>query len=285
MKKILPLLVAVGIVSLFSCNKEYSLENGGGGSANIIGADCRIAKIAYVDSASGVGTGSIAAIINTLDKLTDVTKFDSLTATIDYTAMPVYIGDSVFINADEYFTLDPTTKRVKYFHGLVDPTNPSSLQFDETFTYDAGGYLISKSYELAIFPGAPVVVVNYTYAGNNLTQMSATDLTTGSLITTADITFYSNIAPKNFIYLFPDEDTYAEWNQFLNFGKRSLNAVKDLKVRYYDPGNVVRDSAVSLFKTYTRSVDNYITSVIMTGSDQPSIPADAGKLVFSYHCK
>lgn len=294
MKKLfIPFVCVMAVVSFFSCKKEYSLENGSNAAnANIIGTDCRIAKIVFGDSATGVGRGSLSATINTSDKAIDVTKFDSLTATIDYNATPVYLADTVFINADEYYVVDITTARVKKFRGLVDPTNPFSLKFDIYFTYDASGYLINKSYELVMFPGFPVQNVNYTYnAVGNLTHMEETDLTAGGdFVSTADVTYYdivpfNAIAPKNFIYIFPDEEDYAAFTQFLNFGKRTTNAIKSLKVYYYDPGNVVRDSAVSSFKSYTKSADNYITSVIMTGDDQPSIPAEAGKLKFGYKCK
>lgn len=293
MKKLfIPFFSAILLLSFFSCEKEYSLENGSNTNSNIIGANCRIAKIIFADSASGVGTGSLTATINTSDKAVDVTKFDSLTATIDYNATPFYQADTVFINADEYYVVDIASARVKKFRGLVDPTNPFSLKFDITFTYDAAGYLINKSYELALFPGFPVQNVNYTYnALGNLTHMEETDLTAGGdFVSTADVTYYdfvpvNSISGKNFIYIFPDEEDYAEFTQFLNFGKRTTHVIKGLKVYYYDPGNMVRDSAVSTFKNYTKSADGYITSVIMTGDDQPCIPAEAGRLKFGYKCK
>ena len=101
----------------------------------------------------------------------------------------------------------------------------------------------------------------------------------------ADLTYYSNIAPKNYMYLFPDESTYAEFNQFYNFGNKPTNAVKTIKLRYFDPGNVPVDSAVSQFNSYILSRDNYVVSVYMLGDDQSSIPAAEGKLTFSYKCK
>lgn len=287
MKKLLPLFFAFAIIAFFSCEKELSLENGGNvTNNNIIGADCRITKIVYADSASGLGKGSLAAIINSTDKTVDVTLFDSITATIDYNSLPVYVGDTIYINADEYFVMDAGTFRVNKFHGLIDPTNPFSAQFDEAFTYDASGYLVAKLFSGPLINfGIPYLAVSYTYSGGNLTGMTEIDLTTGNLNKDAQLTYYNINAPKNFLYLFPDEDSYAEYTQFLNFGKRPTNAVQNLKIRYYDPGNILKDSLVSAFNTYSKSVDNYVTSVIMSGDDQPSIPAVAGKLKFSYKCK
>lgn len=286
MKKLLPLLVVTAVVALFSCKKEYSLENGGNlTNPLIIGADCRISKISYLDSASEVGKGSLTATINLLDQTVDITKFDSLSSTIDFNAALTYFGDTIYINPDEYFIIDIITKHVKSFHGLIDPTVPGSLQFDADYIYDPAGYLVQKSYSLTLFPGFPYFLVTYTYAGGNLVHMASNELTTGDLVSDADVDYYPLLSPKNYLYLFPDELAYANFNQFINFGKRPTNAVKNLKVRYYDPGNVLRDSTVSSFKNYIMSRDNYVLSVLMRGDDQYSIPADSSKLVFSYKCK
>jgi hypothetical protein len=286
MKKGLLFFVIV-FVTITSCQKEYSSENGGNnsGSSTIIGADCRISKIAFTDSASGSGIGSISAIINASDNATDITLFDSLTLTIDFNSAPQYFSDTIAIDPDQYFVIDNATKRIKLLHGLIDPTVPGSPEFDVNYFYDASGYLITKFYSFSLLPGFPYQQVTYTYTGGNLTHMVTDDLFTSDMIKDADLTFYSNISPKNYLYLFPDEDTYAEYNQFYNFGKKSTNAVKSLKLRYYNPGNVLVDSAVSSFNTYIMSRDNYVVSVYMLGDDQACIPAAEGKLNFSYKCK
>src|SRR5205085_2501433 len=100
---------------------------------------------------------------------------------------------------------------------------------------------------------------------------SEIDLTTGDPVSDADLTFFSSVTPKNYLYLFPDENDLTEYTQFYNFGKRSLNGVKSMTVRYYDPGGTVSDSAVSLFSNYQMSLDNYVLKVVMSGDDQLSI--------------
>ncbi|MEI9958834.1 MAG: hypothetical protein WDM90_21550 [Ferruginibacter sp.] len=68
------LLYCVIVITAFTaCQKEYSAENGGDTSGTIIGADCRISKIAYSDSATGTGIGSINATIDGSDMVTDIT--------------------------------------------------------------------------------------------------------------------------------------------------------------------------------------------------------------------
>ena len=280
------LLTFVILATLTSCKKEYSLENGGDASPLIVGANCRISQIAYYDSASGVPLGSIAAKINAKDTVTEITKFDSLAFTILFYTPITYSIDTVRINADEYFLADLVSGgRISRLHGLTDPTDPFSPQFDADYTYDAAGHLTTKTYSFTGSPAFPYYEVDYRYTGGNLTSIMATDFFTGELVQDAVIDYYSNITPKNYLYLFPDELTYTHYNQFFNFGKKTTNAVKNLKVRYYDPGNIVRDSTVSNFATYIMSRDNYVLSVYMNGDDQFSIPADAGKLNFYYKCK
>jgi hypothetical protein len=286
MNKLRPLLFAAILFALFSCEKEYSSENIGSDSEFIVGIDCRISKIVYTDTAGvGTGLGSIEANINNLDIVTKLTEFDSLSNTIKFITDPVYRNDSVYINADEYFIVDANKKVIK-MHGLIDPTDPFSLQFDVFYVYNATGYLVTKNYFLTGSPTTPFYRVDYTYAGgSNLTRMTAVNLPSGDLSMDADLTYYSLTVPRRFIYTFPDEIKYPQFTQFFNFGSKNFNAVKDMKVRTYDPGNVVRDSLVSSFSNYRMSNDTYILSVQMGGDDQPSIPALAGKLSFSYKCK
>ncbi|MBL7701882.1 MAG: hypothetical protein JNM14_06500 [Ferruginibacter sp.] len=291
MKKLLPLVLAAILISLFSCEKEYSNENTGGGSDLIVGVDCRISKIVYTDTSGtsiglpGTGLGSIAADIDNLDIVTEIRLYDSLAAVLEYWGQPVYRNDTVYISPDEYFVAD-ANKRITKMHGLIDPTDPFSLQFDVFYAYNTAGYLVTKTYFLTTTPTVPFYKVDYTYAGGgNLAHMAAVNLPSGDLNMDADITYYNLTVPRRFIYLFPDEVNYAQFTQFFNFGAKNFNAPKEMKVRNYDPGNVVRDSLVSTFSNYRMSNDTYILSVQMGGDDQPSIPALAGKLSFSYKCK
>ncbi len=285
--KVLYVGLLILTVVLSSCLKEFSNEGDDTPGGIIIGADCRISKIAYTDSASGTGLGSISAVINSSDEVTDVTRFDSLSLTIDFNSIPQYFanGDTVYIDPDQYFVRIAGTKLVKLFHGFVDPTVPGSPEYDVNYVYDGNGKLAQKLYNYTLLPGITYQEVTYNYASGNLISMTNIDAFTGDLISDATLTYYTNIAPKNFMYLFPDENTLPSYSQFFNFGGRPANAVKSLKVRYYDPGNIAVDSTVSDFKGYVMSRDNYVLSTYMLGDDQSSIPAMEGKLTFSYHCK
>lgn len=285
MNKLRTILAAALIISLVACEKEYSLENGGTESDQIVGVNCRISKIIYTDTAGAdINTGALEATINNSDVMTKVVKFDSLSNIIEYIGTPTYTNDTVYITPDVYFVVD-ANKRISKMHGLVDPTDPFSLQFDVFYQYNGGGYLISKTYFLTSNPVTPFYVVDYTYALGNLVRMTGTDVASGDLVMDADMTYYNTIVPRRYIYIFPDEKAYPYYTQFFDFGAKSYNAVKEIKVRNYDPGNTVRDSIVSTFSNYVMSRDTYILSVQMAGDDQPSIPAQKGKLSFKYKCK
>ncbi len=283
MKK-LSWLVISALFIFFSCGKENSIENGLDNNSLIIGIGCSISKIVYADTATDVALGSIAAVLDDSGKVVSITEFDSLGFAINFYVEPREVSDTVFINTNEYYLLDQVTGMVKGFHGLFVPTNPLSQRFDIAFTYNAEGNLVKKSYRFSANPGTPYQEVNYSYSAGNLVQMTETDLTTGNKISDAEMSYYPLLTPKGNLYLFPDEYDYAQYSQFYNFGKRSVNAVKSMKVRFYAPGNIPIDSAVSSFRDYVTSVDNYALSVIMEGDHQPSLPARASRLNFSYSC-
>lgn len=286
MKKSYLFIIGLAALVFSACEKEYSLENSqNAGNGLIVGTDCRISKIVYTDTATGIGIGSIAANINNLDVVTGITRFDSVSFTIDFITTPAYVSDTIFINADEYFLIDLANKRIKQLHALVDPTDPLSTQLEITYFYNGAGYLSSKITAYTSNPGVPIYVVNYTYVAGKLTHMTGTDLITGDLNVDADVNYYSNILPTRFLYIFPDEKGYPNFSQFYNFGTRPANAPKDITVRNYDPGGILRDSTVSKFSNYLMSRDNYVLSVLMTEDDLISIPAVVSKLSFSYKCK
>jgi hypothetical protein len=282
--KLLSIIFFLFTIVFVSCRKEISTTFGDGNTSNIIiGADCRIGKITFTDSASGIGLSSISAIINSLDKATNVRVFDSLSLSVVDEIVPQYFSDTIAIDPGQYFTIDNASKRIRFFHGLIDPTVTNSQQFEVAYTYDASGYLTNKLYKLV--PSNLIFLqTTYSYAGGNLVNMILKDLFTGDIVRDATVTYYNNIAPKNYLYIFPDEDSYSLTTQFYNFGKRPTNAIKNLKVRYYT-GGVPADSSVATFENYIVSRDNYVVSVYMVGDDQPSIPAVEGKLSFFYRCK
>lgn len=286
MKKLISITSVILAISLFSCSKEKSFESDGNSNV-IIGSNCRISQIACTDSLSGTGIGSTSATINAADTVTSITIFDSLSNTILFNSTPTYNAtrDTANINANEYFVLDIATGKVVRLHGLLDPQDPNSPQFDEDFIYDGSSRLVKKSTSFTLNPNTPYEEVTYTYTNNNLTGVTKVNLNTNDLVMDATLDYFTDISPTNYLYLFPDEEAYAPYNQFFNFGTKSINAVKSIKVQYYDPGNVPSFSTLSTFANYSLSLDRYVLSANMSIDDQDAIPATTGKLTFSYKCK
>lgn len=283
-KVLTSIFLVATIFCLTSCEKEVSLENTSiGGNDLIVGRDCRLAKIVYNDTATNINLGSIAATINLLDRVEQINEFDSLAVALTFASATNYTNDTIYVNDDEFFVMDIINNRVKKLHGLTDPTDVLSPQFDADYVYNAAGYLVQKNYALAAGT-IPAIAVAYSYTGNNLTKMTYTNLLSGELEIDADLNYYTNIAPKNYMYVFPDEFTHPQYVQFFNYGRKSVNAIKDIKLKMYNSGAVV-DSLISHFDSYRMSRDNYVLDVIMSGDDQPGIPAAASKLKFSYKCK
>jgi hypothetical protein len=286
-KSIIGIFLGIALITIYSCKKEYSFEGSNDPKSNVvIGNDCRINKIAFADNQSDVGIGSVSAEIDALDATTSVTLFDSLANAAIFNAAINYVGDKAFINADEYFVLEINTNRITRLHSLLDPDNPASPQVDVDYTYDGAGHLAKKSYSFTLQPNTPFQEVNYTYTNGNLTGMAKTDLINNDLLQDAVLEYYPAISPKNYIYLFADEESsYAPFNQFFNFGTKSTNAVKSVTITSYDPGNVPTGSTLSTFDNYILSQDNYVISATITGDDLFCIPAPAGKIKLSYKCK
>ena len=84
------------------------------------------------------------------------------------------------------------------------------------------------------------------------------DVFTGMPKETAEPIFQDSWNPD----IFPDEFTHPEYVQFFNFGKKSANAIKKIKLSFYNSGVAV-DSLVSNFASYRMSKDNYVLDVIM----------------------
>ena len=282
---VLSILLGIFVSVLPSCSKEMSEENGSGTDSLIVGADCRLARIVYKDSSGFISLGSIAANINATDNVVNITEFDSLSNFLVSFASVSINGDTIHVSPDEYFIANSSTKIISKFHGLVDPGNASSPTYEQVFSYNAGGNLIKKTKSLSMAPLIPYEQVDYTYSNGNLVSMQNKNIFTAKLISDASFSFYNTIIPKNYIYIFADEEDRPQYNQFFNFGKPSVNAVNDFKVRYYDGGGTLIDSAISKFINYQQSADTYVQKVQLTGDDQLSIPAQAGKLQLSYHCK
>ena len=137
-KKLSTILILSAVIFLSACEKELSTENSTLiGNELIVGKNCRIAKLVYNDTATGINLGSLAATINILDRVDQINAFDSLAVALTFAADITYSNDTIYLNVDEYFVLDLVNNRIKRLHGLTDPTDILSPQFDADYSYNA----------------------------------------------------------------------------------------------------------------------------------------------------
>src|SRR5262245_45330058 len=126
-RQISAILITFIVWAIFvSCDKERSLEQPAANTnPMIIGINCVPSKIISYDSV--IPLGSIAATYDATDRTINISQFDSISLTLQNSANIQYssTGDTAFLNSGQYFLLAPSGL-VQSFHGLVDPSNPSS---------------------------------------------------------------------------------------------------------------------------------------------------------------
>ena len=149
MKKIwIPLLC---VMTLLSCQKELSLEGGGGNSGQpIIGDNCKVNQIITADSLTGLGLFSIYTRFTPLGDADKVEVYDSISGSMQYQTTIQYKGDTARVSSTEYFLLD-ANKRVRGFHSIdFSGGTPDTLRY--VYNYDANGYLLNKELFLSGIP-------------------------------------------------------------------------------------------------------------------------------------
>jgi hypothetical protein len=279
-------LVALMVLTFAACQKEVSFESGGtvSGGGVTLGANCRVQQIVSIDTFVNAGYYSVAAIFNANNLAGRLEFFDSVAVNLDESYDVTYTGDTARINADQYFVLD-ANKRVTTYYTLEDPTDPTSQELKVVYNYNAGGQLVSKDINVIGGP-IPIVLarVIYTYTGNNLTKMEATSPLFNVKVQDADIEYYTDKRPKNFLYFFPDA-VESEFLLGLNLGNRTENAPKKMVIRNYDIlTGMPQDSAVGNFSNYEFSRDGYALSFFLD-SDLRDIYLFAGKNKLNYKCQ
>ena len=82
------------------------------------------------------------------------------------------------------------------------PHCTGSPEYDIDYVYDANGKLFQKLYSYSLLPGFNFQEVTHSYASGNLVNMTSIDGFTGDLIRDAELTYFTNIAPKTLCIYF-----------------------------------------------------------------------------------
>ncbi len=276
------------LVSLIaSCEKEYSQENGSFANVGIkIGDNCVINKVIALDTLTQKGSSALNYNFNLLgDKILAINRVDSVTNNIIFNSNPIYNGDTIVINNNEYFIID-ANKKVVGLKGFEDPYDVTSTIFLFNYTYNNSGYLIKKTKSNPLFPTIIEEQTEYTYTNNNLTSIIVKVPILNTTITEITIDYDLSKQPFHYFNILPDCDELVPYIAAINMGTNSKNATSKITIKNF---NVLTGILVSTTTTnyynYKLSLDNYVLNVDANGYNIPAIPLQNGRNKFSYFCK
>jgi hypothetical protein len=270
-----------------SCQKEYSNENPLSGISGIkIGANCIINKVTAVDTITLKGSSALNYNFNIVgDKILGINRVDSVTANTIFTSSPIYSGDTIRINGNQYFTLD-ANKRIVQLLGYEDPYDVTSNIFMYNYSYNNTGYLIKKTKSNPIFPTFIEEQTEYTYTNNNLTNIVTKLPLINTTILEVSIDYDLSKQPFNYFNVLPDCDELVPYIAVINMGIKSKNAASKITIKNFNvlTGTLVNTTTTN-YINYKYSLDNYVLSVDANGYNIPAIPLQNGRNKFSYFCK
>jgi hypothetical protein len=273
------------LVIISSCSKETSIENGGntsGGGA--LGTNCRVNTIIAADALSGTGLYSLFTNFNGAMQATRIEAYDSIRAAMDASENLVYKGDTIIVNASEYFVTD-ANKRVSKFYTRLDPADPSSEQIIYGYTYNTAGYLVSKSVSIQSIP-LPFILITYTWAGGNLVKIDGLTTVPGSpqKVLTANLEYDGTKTAKNFIQVMPDGFEISFYIMALDLGKKSINVIKKVNMTIYDEQGAPAVTYNTTITDLKFSTDGYLTEWFAGGDSIDGLGIFDGRTIFKYIC-
>ncbi len=250
-----------------------------GGPPPPTGNQCRIRDIAYYDRVSGAAEGAITSFFSASNQVNRIQLYDSVSGSVNNNFNITYPSGRVQVDANQYFTLDPS-QRVKEWHGRIDPTDNASQSVVIIYQYDALGYLIKSSIALAAAPTVTLLEVTNTWTNGNLTKVVIAELATGQR-TEIDYQYDLSKQPRNFLVFFPNAEIIF-FQSAINYGKNSTNVPIKSTIKDYDASNNVLNTDISNFVNYVIDSNGYIRSFEITGDG--SVYDTDVKYVISYKC-
>jgi hypothetical protein len=276
-------ILAATCLFLASCQKEYSVENGGNGGNNI-GSNCRVSQIVQLDSNTRKGLASFNTYFNGSGQGTRVVDWDSVQNSALFTSDIVYSGDTMRVNANEFFLL-ASNKRVNSFHTFQNPADTASGALTFAYSYDASGYMSKKE----IFVNGiaiPAVRFTYTWGGGNLLKVDGDVVVPGMVqkLFTASMEYDGTKTVKNFIPVFPDGYENFLYVMALDMGLKSRNPLTKMTASNYNAQGTIDQTVTTTFSKHVYSTDGYLLEWVASGDDPASTALPSGLTRFSYKC-
>ncbi|HUR12466.1 MAG TPA: hypothetical protein VM012_13910 [Flavitalea sp.] len=220
-------------------------------------------------------------IYNTANQATKIQFLESAgTVTKEFTFN--YVTPGTFaIDAQQYFEIDPSSRRVKTFAGYIDPTDPlSSPKLYYNYTYDAAGHLARVTIALESNPTVDIIESVHTWSGGNLTKIVLRQI--GAVERTEiNYEYDVSIKPKNFLIFFANQELQM-FQTVINTGVNSINAVSKSIVKEYGTTGELVSSEEAVYSAYTLDANKYVKDFKING-DLSVYGADL-KYILDYKC-
>jgi hypothetical protein len=265
--------------TLLSCSKETSIEKQ---SQPFTG--CKVGSIVALETTTGRALYAVNTLFSVGGVPREVEAIDSVTGRPDLIQPMDIRKDSVILSDGQYFLLD-ANGRVRKLQIREDPTDPTSDAYVFQYSYDPSGYLIEKRVSTPALP-VTLVTYNYTWTNGNLTSVEGrlTAALNPVRIFLSELEYDLNVAPKDFIYVFPDGAESFMFSMAFDYGKKSVNLLKRMTVVYYDEQGVQTDAYASDFRDVKLSPEGYVQEWLVDGDSMDPFGIFAGRVRFDYFC-
>lgn len=269
------------ILAVVSCQKEYSLEDGGvikRDSLTTTGNNCRIQQLVQSDKSTSKAEYAYISTYDANKKVSMITWVDSTVNSTDNIFPVSYQSGRVQVDARQYFITGADGK-VTEFYGYEFPDDPSSAKLKVKYTYNAAGQLTKRTEEYDTLPGVVLYQMEYTYTGANVTRAEIKANSGTAMVRVGLINYEYDAAKtvKNFLFLHALAPELQIFQNAINTGTNSTNPVVKTTSIYTNPSNGAPVTYVSNFTNYSIDANNYVKSFELTGDDFDEAMLYAGK--------
>jgi len=276
------------ILAVVSCQKEYSLENGGIVKRDSLttGNNCRIQQLIESDRLTSKAEYAYISTYDANKKVSMITWVDSTLNSTDNIFPVSYQSGRVQVDAGQYFITGADGK-VTEFNGYELPEDPSSAKFKVKYTYNAAGQLTKRTEEYDTLPGVVLYQMEYTYTGANLTraEIKANSGTAMVRVGVINYEYDAGKTVKNFLFLNALAPELQIFQNAINTGTSSTNPVVKTTSTYTNPLNGNSVTFVANFTNYSIDANNYVKSFELTGDDFDEARLYSGKKYnLNYKC-
>ena len=270
----------LGLALLFaSCQKELSGED-----STVVEEACRIDRISQIDTVANQSLGYVGITVEADNRVSALVDYDSVNNIFFSNYAFVKKGDTVKINADDYYVLDPANNnRVKTsFFKAVN----SILPFDPLlqYSYNAAGQVTSKVHREA---GQELLRINYNWESGDLKSVKASiNVPIMGVIDVYEVqySYYTNLPVKNFLCFPGDQD--AVFELAFNFGAKSAHAVKTIEVTNYDIlTGAIDETTTTTFYNYNFDDEGRVHSYVVDNDELVLFGIYSGKNQVRYRCR